>query len=1036
MASTIIPTGLSIARSGDRFTLSWKIGDKDYEGGQQFSSAFGVAGRRDSWGAAVKLGPKVTSRAITVNRANYYPNKGKPKLLAVKMRIRGKRKAYKTTKKVKKKKKTVTVNPDWSALATKTFTINVPVAPTLTAELDETLTNRTKFKYSVTVSASTSQMFTDMVFQTMLVKDCNVTDGSKLTWKDTGTNSWQEGVKAGTGEMVITEDTTTLASGSYTRWFRICSRGPAGNSVWRYAKHVYARSQQAKIQGEPQVSETEENGLAIRVDWIVESPASAPIDRTTAQYCMVVPNAGMTCPNGASWSDANISADTGGTDSAVVTVDDQLDDDQCLFVRINTKHDSYTTYGRPTLALAGDVKSPSALSVPTDNATHRATVTATNKSDIPDAFLEVLYRASSDASEDLVVGIIPPGAGSVTVQCPDWSEEDAVAFGVRAAVGDYSIIEREDGVSAYAVVEKMKSAITLWEGGSVPKAPAGVRVATTDTPGTVMVNWDWSWGDADGAEISWADHEDAWESTDEPSSYKISNLHASKWYVSGLETGQRWYVRVRLLKSIDDNKATYGPWSDIQEIDLSSAPRVPSLVLSEGVITKGGTLVASWAYAAEDGTTQMYADICEATFSETGIEYGTIIAHTETAQRIELRASELEWQAGETHLLCVRVMSSAGKLSDSWSEPVAVTVAEPLVATIADSSLVEKTVIEDEEQRQTLSLTEMPLSVTTQGAGEGGETIVAIERVGDYHMARPDETKYDGFDGETIAKVETIGDGAIEIDTSDLILALDDGASYKVVVTIKDGLGQTASAEQEFEVHWDHQAVIPEAAVRVDQENYAAIIDLLVPEGAIGTDRCDIYRLSMDRPELIVRDGIPGQTYVDPYPTIGSVGGHRVVFKTENGDYITEDNMPAWVDLGVEEDDTLDINDNIIDFDGERVGFTYNVDLSSKWKKDFENTSYLNGAIQGDWNPGVQKETSINAIALAEDEDAVRAFRRLAEYTGQCHVRTLDGSSFTADVQVQMDMKSSEAHKLAAFSLAITRVDPERLDGIPFEEWE
>ena len=260
-------------------------------------------------------------------------------------------------------------------------------------------------------------------------------------------------------------------------------------------------------------------------------------------------------------------------------------------------------------------------------------------------------------------------------------------------------------------------------------------------------------------------------------------------------------------------------------------------------------------------------------------------------------------------------LSSAGKLSDSWTEPVAVTVAERLVATIADSSLVEKTVIEDEVQRQTLSLTEMPLSVTTQGAGEGGETIVAIERVGDYHMARPDETKYDGFDGETIAKVETIGDGAIEIDTSDLILALDDGASYKVVVTIKDGLGQTASAEQEFEVHWDHQAVIPEAAVRVDQENYAAIIDLLVPEGAIGTDRCDIYRLSMDRPELIVRDGIPGQKYVDPYPTIGSVGGHRVVFKTKNGDYITEDNMPAWVDLGVEEDDTLDINDNIIDFD-------------------------------------------------------------------------------------------------------------------------
>ena len=228
---------------------------------------------------------------------------------------------------------------------------------------------------------------------------------------------------------------------------------------------------------------------------------------------------------------------------------------------------------------------------------------------------------------------------------------------------------------------------------------------------------------------------------------------------------------------------------------------------------------------------------------------------------------------------------------------------------------------------------------------------------------------------------------------------------------------------------------MPEAITRVDQDNYVAMIKILSPDGAEETDRVDIYRLSADRPELIVKDGELGKTYVDQYPTLGEMGGHRVVFRTANGDYITEDQRLAWIDLGEEAYDRLDSAENIINFGNERVGFAYNVGMSTKWAKEFESTSYLEGSVQGDWNPAVKREATINTVVLTDDVDTIRAFRRLAVYAGICHVRTLDGSSFTADVQVQEDRKYEEAHKMASFSLAITRVDPETLDGIELEEW-
>lgn len=1026
MSKTKKPTGLGITRSGNSFTVSWKRGDNDYGDGQQ------LQWRLSCWGAGVwaseSVGASALSKAISITLSSLYPS-SYATAGSITVRVRGNRKKYKKSGKK--------INPGWSDWAQVAFAFTLPNKPVLSVELDEELSNVSTFSWTVDRSDSSNQYYRDVEWQSILVPNCKETDGSKLSWNSNAIG-WQTAAWQTTATKTITEDTELLADSSCTRWFRARARGIVGPTDWVYAKQVYARPYQAQVIS-TSAEENGANGFTCETSWEATENAANPIDKTTVQYAIATPAAGLACPSGASWTDANISKDTAGTDKAAFSIDNTLSEDECLFIRVNTKHDGNITYGNPTLSAVGNLKDPTGVSVSTDNTTHRATINATNASSVADSFLVVEYRTESKPAESFICGVIPNGQSTVTVQCPDWSDETAFGFGVRAVVGSATEITRADGASCYSIVERMRSANTVWKGGTVPQAPGNVNAAPTDIAGTIRVTWNWSWADANCAEISWSDHIDAWESTDQPGTYMIENLHAAQWNISGLETGKKWYIRVRLVNKLGTDSITYGPWSDPVVIDLSSAPSVPVLALSAATITEDGSVVASWAYSTTDGTQQAYAELCEAEIDAEGITYGDVIAHTQTAQHITINAPEAGWQAGETHGLCVRVISASGKASDAWSDPVFVHVATPLTAAITSTSLVNKTVPNDDDANTTrtqLSLTEMPLTATVTGAGNGGETILSIERAEEYRVVRPDDKMQDGQKGEVVAEIVQMGESQITIGKADLYGHLDDGARYLLRATIRDDFGQSAEATLEFEVHWDHQALIPGVQIQMDQAEYAAFITPIAPDGAEEGDTVDIYRLSTDPPELIVSGGTFGTKYVDPFPAIGETGGHRIVFKTSNGDYITEDGRIAWIDTGYDDYDCLESDYNIIDFDNEQILFVYNTDVTNSWEKDFKRTSYLAGSVQGDWNPAITRDANVDTVILVEeDAETIRAMRRLAEFPGICHIRTKDGSSFPADIQVQEGVRYSEGHKLASYTLNIARIGSEGHDGLPYEEW-
>jgi hypothetical protein len=337
----------------------------------------------------------------------------------------------------------------------------------------------------------------------------------------------------------------------------------------------------------------------------------------------------------------------------------------------------------------------------------------------------------------------------------------------------------------------------------------------------------------------------------------------------------------------------------------------------------------------------------------------------------------------------------------------------------------------------TPTLKTMPMSITIKGAGTAGQSIASVVRAEDYHIVRPDGSDFDGFEGENIVtKTETTTNNTsfFSLSADDLVGYLDDGAKYNLVCTVIDEYGQTASVEIPFVVAWKHQAGKPSATVKMDEYQRIAIITPIAPENVAPGDVCDIYRISADKPELVVKGAKFGTAYVDPYPAFGDFCGHRIVTRTANGDYITESNKLAWFRSDQDIGDILEESVMLIDVNGEQIELPYNIELQNSWTKDFKRTTYLGGSVQGDWNPAVTRDISANTILVRGDDiDSQISMRGLAGYAGPAHIRTPDGSSLTCDVQVRESASYKDMR--VSYSLAIKVVDPQQPDGMTYDRW-
>lgn len=1102
--STEKQKGLSIKRDGNsnRFVASWKLGEKKGYSDQDLVW-WGVylkttdnpakKKRYESKHTVIDLGKKTTSQAFYVDFSKYPPD-GIKRLCSIKVKIRGKR------------------NKKWSAWTYATFDVQNPRKLTKISQPAPISNAPNAAIYSWQINDNGGKKIFYRCHYQVVERP-----GTKIkSLADVKKSPWSKAIKDVKNYKgnSVSVPITALPTGTnnIAQCFRVRAYGPQGFSDWIYSWHIFGMA--PEVANVSATSIDTPNGYIISVTW--SSPSTKylhPVDGTVVDYTYVEPvitknvednvtSFEITCPNNPSWNSRAATVDTKGIDRLTFAADGKPEENQCIFIRVNNLHDldETTRYGERILLKNGDtcgyLSTPLFKSVDYNESTSRVSIEAENRTGLVNSYTAVYFTKNDE--EPQVIGIIPYGSAPInTFTVPTLDPSDTYKFGLKTYVADYTENEdNEDGSKSYTIDTVYMESEMEWKGGTIPNAPK--ITLSNPEPGCILVEWDWPWREAQSAELSWSDNKNAWESTEEPSTFIVKNTHAAKWRIYGLDYS-KWYVRVRLIQT-GENYENFGLYSDTGPIDLvAEIPPTPMLTVEPEIVAEEGEISFYWAYEAEDGSTQLQADIVEVTEEDGNLIYGDPIRSSGTAQHLTVGVGEtLGWHSGETHQVALRTISSFGMVSN-YSDIVTIRVADPLVASATLGTGFSSYV---EEDQTFYELNSFPFSVTVTGAGDDGTTGFLIQRAYPYPLERPDEKDIMGYEGETVALVQDMPNGTITVEANDPVIigSLDDTEEYILTVTATDSYGQQDTDSIRFRVNWDHKASLPSAGIMMDYNNMAAILtplahpgvdfyiqdDEVVAEaesvesdvigdmsfsfdeggdliysyddaaftdfhlddgdlyaetdGEISTvvegDVCDIYRLSSDKPELVYAGARFGKVYVDPYPTIGRFGGYRFVYRTKYNDFITSTGMLGWTDYGYEDGAALDLFTSIIDFDDEQILIPFNLDLSHKWEKDFIETKYLGGSIQGDWNPAVSHTLSMHTdIAVEYQSETFLAMRRLARYPGVCHIRTPDGSSFAANISVSEDREEKMINMIAKFSLEITRVDQENEDGMTWAEW-
>lgn len=741
-----------------------------------------------------------------------------------------------------------------------------------------------------------------------------------------------------------------------------------------------------------------------------------PVSETQVLYAAETPGNDGAIPMISSWSQYGNSLVLKANTNDVQLVLDNLNlENKILYSSIKNVYDSRPNSSDIIELLVGDLSAPTISSVSVDETLRQVTISATNTaSSVPGSYLEVYYIRTSNHS-GTYIGMIPNGETTATITIQqtqaEWEAEDERGFKVRARV-PWSRLNKSP-----------MSAFTTSPMSSVPKPPRNVK-ATKLNNTDVKISWERAWTAAQYYEISWSDKENAWETTSGPTTFEGSWPDQSK-IVPDLEIGTEWYFRVRLIRK-EGEVTTYGAYGTQVSAQLFTNPTKPILNVTANRILVDKTSTMSWTYSNEDDSEYKCAQI---RLSDANGTVGDMYVNNTTAASYTFDNKVANKAAGTTTYFIARTCSASGMWSE-WSAPASITIkAYPTVA-ITSTSLVAETL----PQGTVNSLTQLPMTITVDGADDNGTTYMSIFRRESYDITRPNGDQYTGVVGEVVVSKEMAGSGTFTVNLSDLSGYLDDDALYTIAAYVKDQDGiPSTQATMDFEVHWEHQAVMPSGSVIYDSRNLVAKITTEVPAGFEAGDTYDIYRLSMDKPERIVTGGTVGESYVDPYPAIGESGGYRIVYITKYGDYITSDACLAWLDIN---ESKLSTWGTIIDFNNERIILKYDLSLSSEWSKQFTKTTYLGGSITGDWNPGVSRKVDVGTVSIVkEDTEIIKALRRLAEWSGICHIRTPDGSSFSADIQVRESRENKMINKKATFNLAVERIGSQGDDGILYSEY-
>lgn len=565
-----------------------------------------------------------------------------------------------------------------------------------------------------------------------------------------------------------------------------------------------------------------------------------------------------------------------------------------------------------------------------------------------------------------------------------------------------------------------------WSDGSETKPAASSGITECRALSATSVYLAWSGVDtATSYDVEYTTNEDYFDESN--ATTKISSEKTS-YTLTGLESGQRYFFRVRAVNDQGNSE-----WTSVKSVIIGTKPAAPTTWSSTTTAITGDDLILYWVHNTEDGSSQTYAELELTINGSTTIK--TIKNSTDEEEKDKVSSYSIDtsvYSEGSKILWRVRTKGITDEYGE-WSVQRIVNIYAPPSLSISLLDLAGNTI------EQLLSF---PIRVTGI-AGPNTQTPIG------YHLVITSDQAYKTTDHignvKMINKGETVYSSYLDISEQLNVslsandLDLENNIGYTVTCTVSMDSGLTADASAKFTVSWTDEEYSPSAEIGIDEETYSAIIRPYC-EDVNGTPIenvvLSVYRKDFDGgfTEIIKNvENVKNSYVTDPHPALDYARYRIVAMSTATGaiSYYDPPGYPVGGNAIILQWDevwsTFESGDQEGEIDevpwtGSMLKLPYNIDTSTSHRPDVELVEYI-----GRTNPisyyGTQRgETETWSLDIdKKDTETLYAIRRLSNWMGDVYVREPSGTGYWANVTVSFSRKHLET--VIPVTLEIARVE-------------
>lgn len=294
----------------------------------------------------------------------------------------------------------------------------------------------------------------------------------------------------------------------------------------------------------------------------------------------------------------------------------------------------------------------------------------------------------------------------------------------------------------------------------------------------------------------------------------INNITAPRYTITGLSTGEKYFVRVRSV-----NAQGTSDWTEAKSIILGAVPSAPTTWSSSTTVTVGEDMKFYWMHNSKDGSKESKAELSYVV--DNGSEVLKEIVKVDTSDDVSYYwLPTLSYREGASIKWRVRTAGITGEYGP-WSVTRTITIYAPpsLSLVISDDGL---------NTRSLRQITKYPFYIKAV-AGPSSQIPIG------YHFSIIAKDTYETMDEHGNVKMVIAGQEIYSnfLDVNERLILLtmtpsdvnlENNIEYELLCTVTMNSGLTEEASAEFRVSLDDVTYYPAAEILFDETTLSASI--------------------------------------------------------------------------------------------------------------------------------------------------------------------------------------------------------------------